>query len=154
MSAWGTGMPVGLRTAAAMGATGDTACATADRVGLLAVSGGISMLVFGVLLTLTVTGAIMGIPMIAAGAAVFTEGPRQPHPLGELFFRLSAPVLRVRAPRRQDQQSIRRHRSRPAYGTPRTFLVRNQAVLKRSPQGSRTFDACRNLVGVLDAIRA
>ncbi|WP_329266759.1 DUF5362 family protein [Streptomyces sp. NBC_01451] len=42
--------------------------------GLLGVLGGIGMIVFGVLLTLTIIGAVIGIPMIVAGVAVLTGG--------------------------------------------------------------------------------
>ncbi|MEU6349689.1 hypothetical protein ABZ896_10220 [Streptomyces sp. NPDC047072] len=61
-------------TAVGVGATGVAAGATVGGVGLLGVLGGIGMIVFGVLLTLTIIGAVIGIPMVVAGAAVFTGG--------------------------------------------------------------------------------
>ncbi|MET9063299.1 hypothetical protein ABZX99_36465 [Streptomyces antibioticus] len=61
-------------TAAAVGATGVAAGATVGGVGLLGVLGGIGMIVFGLLLTLTIIGAVIGIPMVVAGAAVITGG--------------------------------------------------------------------------------
>ncbi|MEU9919651.1 hypothetical protein [Streptomyces sp. NPDC051001] len=57
-----------------MGATGVAVGATVGGVGLLGVLGGIGMIVFGLLLTVTIIGAVIGIPMIAAGAAVITGG--------------------------------------------------------------------------------
>ncbi|WAZ26532.1 DUF5362 domain-containing protein [Streptomyces cinnabarinus] len=61
-------------TAVGVGATGVAAGAAVGGVGLLGVLGGIGMIILGVLLTLTIIGAIIGIPMIAAGMAVFTGG--------------------------------------------------------------------------------
>jgi len=60
--------------AVAVGATGVAAGATVGGVGLLGVLSGIGMIIFGALLTLTIIGAVIGLPMIAAGAAVFTGG--------------------------------------------------------------------------------
>ncbi|MEU5323637.1 hypothetical protein AB0G67_43860 [Streptomyces sp. NPDC021056] len=61
-------------TAVGVGATGVAVGATVGGVGLLGVLGGIGMIVFGLLLTVTIIGAVIGIPMIAAGAAVITGG--------------------------------------------------------------------------------
>ncbi|MFF0016227.1 hypothetical protein [Streptomyces sp. NPDC005374] len=60
--------------AVGVGATGVAAGAAVGGAGLVGVLAGIGMIVFGVLLTVTIIGAIIGIPMIAAGAAVFTGG--------------------------------------------------------------------------------
>ncbi|WP_416963034.1 hypothetical protein [Streptomyces sp. Agncl-13] len=61
-------------TAVGVGATGVAAGTAVAGVGLLGVLGGIGMIVFGALLTLTIIGAIIGIPMVVAGVAVFTGG--------------------------------------------------------------------------------
>ncbi|MFJ3673821.1 hypothetical protein ACIPSE_46005 [Streptomyces sp. NPDC090106] len=61
-------------TAVAVGATGVAAGATVGGVGLLGVLGGIAMIFFGVVLTVTIIGALVGLPMIAAGAAMLTGG--------------------------------------------------------------------------------
>ncbi|MFJ4788764.1 hypothetical protein [Streptomyces sp. NPDC088794] len=61
-------------TAVGVGASGVAAGAAVGGVGLLGVLGGIGMIVLGVLLTVTIIGAFIGIPMIVAGAAVFTGG--------------------------------------------------------------------------------
>ncbi|WP_329266903.1 DUF5362 family protein [Streptomyces sp. NBC_01451] len=60
--------------AISVGVTGVAAGAAVGGAGLVGTLVGIGMIVFGVLLTLTIIGAIVGIPMIAAGAAVFTGG--------------------------------------------------------------------------------
>ncbi|MFG2721834.1 DUF5362 family protein [Streptomyces sp. NPDC048416] len=62
------------REAIGMGATGVAAGAAVGGAGLVGVLTGMGMIVFGVLLTLTIIGAIVGIPMIMAGVAVFTGG--------------------------------------------------------------------------------
>ncbi|HEY8982693.1 MAG TPA: hypothetical protein VIU15_24295 [Streptomyces sp.] len=61
-------------TPVGVGATGVAAGAAVGGAGILGVLGGIGMIVFGALLTFTIMGAIIGIPMIMAGAAVFTGG--------------------------------------------------------------------------------
>ncbi|MEV0439741.1 hypothetical protein AB0I84_30160 [Streptomyces spectabilis] len=60
--------------AVGLGATGVAAGAAVGGAGLVGVLTGIGMIMFGGLLTLTIIGAIIGIPMIAAGMAVLTGG--------------------------------------------------------------------------------
>lgn len=67
----------------------------------------------------------------------------------------SGSLLRVRAPRAS--RTIVHSSSSLATGIRNFkdgFLLRHQDVLGQSQQGRRAFDACRNPVGVLDAIRA
>ncbi|MEU0413609.1 hypothetical protein ABZ307_38265 [Streptomyces griseorubiginosus] len=61
-------------TALAAGASGVAAGAAVGGVGLVGTLIGVGMMVLGVLLTLTIIGAVVGIPMVAAGAAVFSGG--------------------------------------------------------------------------------
>ncbi|MCI3928163.1 hypothetical protein [Streptomyces sp. AN091965] len=61
-------------TAVGVGATGVAAGAAVGGAGVLGVLTGIGMIFFGLVLTVTIIGAIVGIPMIMAGIAVFTGG--------------------------------------------------------------------------------
>ncbi|WP_157968706.1 hypothetical protein [Streptomyces geranii] len=61
-------------TALVVGATGVAAGTAVGGIGFAGALVGIGMIFFGVLLTVTIIGAVIGIPMIVAGAAVFTGG--------------------------------------------------------------------------------
>ncbi|MEU6445069.1 hypothetical protein [Streptomyces sp. NPDC047046] len=61
-------------TAAGVGVTGVAAGAAVGGAGFLGVLGGICVIILGLVLTLTIIGAIIGIPMVAAGAAMITGG--------------------------------------------------------------------------------
>lgn len=62
------------KTAVGVGATGVAAGAVVGGAGIGGVLAGIGMIILGALLTLTIIGAIIGIPMIAAGVALLTGG--------------------------------------------------------------------------------
>ncbi|MER6134173.1 hypothetical protein [Streptomyces sp. NPDC001815] len=66
--------PANGAAAVGVGATGAATGVAVGGVGLLGVLSGIGMIFFGVLLTATIIGAVLGIPMILAGVAVFTGG--------------------------------------------------------------------------------
>jgi len=57
-----------------VGATGVAAGAAVGGAGLVGTLVGIGMIALGVLLTITIIGAVIGIPMVVAGVAVFTGG--------------------------------------------------------------------------------
>ncbi|EGX55669.1 hypothetical protein SZN_31714 [Streptomyces zinciresistens K42] len=61
-------------TAMGVGAAGVATGSAVGGVGLAGALAGIGMIVFGVFLTLTIIGAVVGIPMVMAGLAVFTGG--------------------------------------------------------------------------------
>ncbi len=106
-------------TAVGVGATGVAAGAAVGGVGLLGVLGGIGMIILGVLLTLTIIGAIIGIPMILSlihkETATTAHCASRPGPMRQDASSPRAPEHRFCAACREEGPATP---PRPSPGTP------------------------------------